>query len=267
MKTLSGIFSKRCADEYRAIGFSRVKGSFVRLSNDVLHAFSLKRYRYAPACTVEFSIIPLCGGIPVSLDAGYYELSSFNTGLQDDWEYDSKSIDSIVLCVETLIQTMNRTLIPLFAECGDCKSALPALIKLEELFESNRLKCLELRGWQDHAQPWQERSMFDSRKFYMALKACDYVYAEKYLRFQIEYCQRTLELMEKPDSTKQPEIVKKRMSENLNVCSEFLGRLTSGDYSFFDDLLLQNEAKTKEWLLDRYPTISKLFDAARYSTQ
>lgn len=24
-------------------------------------AFSLKRYRYAPACTVEFSIIPLCG--------------------------------------------------------------------------------------------------------------------------------------------------------------------------------------------------------------
>ena len=101
--------------------------------------------------------------------------------------------------------------------------------------------------------------MFDSRKFYMALKACDYVYAEKYLRFQIEYCQTTLELMEKPDSTKQPEIVKKRMSENLNMCSEFLGRLTSGDYSFFDDLLLQNEVKTKEWLLDRYPAISKLF--------
>ena len=261
MKTLSGLFNSRCKDEYHAIGFSRVKSSFVRLSNDVLHAFSLKRYRYVPACTVEFSVIPLCGGVPAFLEAGRYELGEFNTGLQDDWRFDPKSIESIVLCVETLIQTMNRNLIPLFTECGDCKSALSTLIETEELFERNRLKKLELHGQKDRAVPWQERSMFDSRKFYMALKSCDYVYAERYLRFQIAYCQNRLELMEKPDSTKQPEIVKIRTLENLRACSELLSRLNSGDYLFFDDLLFQNEAKTKEWLLDRYPTISKLFVA------
>ena len=104
--------------------------------------------------------------------------------------------------------------------------------------------------------------MIDSNKFYIALKSYNYDYADKYLRFHISYCQNELELTKRPESTKQPEIVKIRISENLDVCSDFLKRLMSGDYAFFDNLLLQNEAQIKEWLLDRYPSISKLFKSA-----
>ena len=50
--------------------------------------------------------------------------------------------------------------------------------------------------------------MIDSNKFYIALKSYNYDYADKYLRFHISYCQNELELTKRPESTKQPEIVK-----------------------------------------------------------
>lgn len=262
MNALTRSFNKRCSSEYRFVGFLKAKGAFVRLSNDVLHVFSLKNFRNEPLCTVEFGIIPLCGNIPIYLEAGKYELSGFEAEWHRDWRYDPKSNDSIELCVDTLIRAMNDKLIPLYTMCEDCKSTLPVLMKLEESFDINRIKWLELIGECDRASPLHERSMFDSNKFYMALKSCDYDYAEKYLRFHISYCQNELELMERPESTKQPEIVKIRITENLNVWTDYLKRLTSGDYAFFDNLLLQNEAQTKSWLLDRYPAVSKLFKNA-----
>ena len=259
MKTLSRIFNKRCADEFGATGFLKVKGSFVRLSNDVLHVFLLKHFRNVPSCTVEFSIIPLCGGVPIFLEAGKYILSDFYPERLHDWRYDPNSNESIELCVESLVHAINEKLIPQFTNCADSASALLSLIKLDELFDNNRKKSLELMGSIDRASPWQERSMFDSRKFYLALKSCNYVYAELYLRFHVSYHQFELERMEKPESTKQPESVIREIKEDLDLCLELLKRLTSGDYVFFDNLLLQNEAQAKLWLFDRYPAITKLF--------
>lgn len=258
MKTISRNFNYICTQKYQVLSFSRSKSTFARISEDVVQAFALKYSRSVPTCSVEFGIFPLCLPQPIFLDAGGYALDEFIIEQCEDssgWTFDSCSDESMKNCIESLSNAIDLYLLPFFETCSDCQSALPGLIKLEELFDRNRQKRLQLRGDSDLAVPWQERSLFDSRKYYMALKSRNLSYAYQYINHQVNFYKTRLEAFDNPDSPRQPDIVRERFLTKLATYSEQLEWLDSGDFSYFDDLLKSNENQTLKYLADKYPKI------------
>lgn len=266
MKSISRCFNKICTEKYEPLGFSKSrtmssKNQFVffRINEDVVQAFTLKRSHGVPICTVEFGILPLCRSAPVYLDEGGYELDTFMVeqhAKYSGWRFDPKVDESVVNCVNSMSEAIDLYLLPLFNRCCNCAEALLELVKLEELFEKNRIETLRLWGDTDHATlTWQERSLFDDRKYYMALKSHDLAYARQYLLFQVSYRKKALERFDSPDSPRQPDSVKERLSANLVRDIEQLKRVESADFDYFDCLLSFNEDKTLKFLADQYPRI------------
>lgn len=258
MSSISKAYIRSCMPKYSPLGFTRNKLTCARIQGEVIQAFTFRQLQYPRVCTVEFGIFPLCLPVPVYLEAGGYELDRFDVerrASSSGWRCDPQSDESIADCVASISQAIDRYLLPLFEECHDCKSSLAGLIRLEELFESNRLKSLHIMGASDCAAPWQDRCWFDARKYYMALKAHDYSYAQEYLSYQVAFCKRKLDSFQKANSPEQPERVKKRFAEKLVKLEECLERMESGDAAYFDELIRQNECKMLEYLAVKYPKI------------
>lgn len=258
MKTISRCFNHICTQKYQSLGFSRSKSTFARINGDMLQAFTLKYSRSVPICSVDFGIFPLCLPQPIFLDAGGYALDEFIVELHErssGWTFDASSEESMMNCIESITKAIDLYLLPFFETCSDCKSALPELIKLEELFDRNRQKTLYLRGDSDCAVPWQERSLFDSRKYFMALKSHNLSYAKRYLQHQVNFCERELKSFNNVNSPRQPDIVRERFSAKLALYSEQLEWLDSEDFGYFDDLLNSNEDQMKQFLAAQYPKI------------
>lgn len=259
MKTIARYYNCICTPKYQALGFSRSRSTFARIIGDVLHVFSFKSSCDASTCSVEFGIFPLCLPQPIFLDAGGYALEEFivdppveSTG----WTFDPHAEESVINCIYSISEAIDLYLLPFFEICSNCETALPELVKLEELFDQNRQIRLRQRGDFDSAVPWQERSLFDSRKYYMAIKAHNLPYAQQYLNHQINFCKTKLESFDKPDAPRQPDAVRQRFSRKLSSSLEHLQRLNAEDFCYFDDLLKSNECKMLEFLAGKYPRIS-----------
>lgn len=259
MKTISGCFNRICKKKYSSLGFYRCSSlglyrsnpTFVRISNDVIQAFALKRYSYGSRCSVEFGIFPLCLPQPVFFFAGGYMLDQFIVELYEKnsgWIFDVNSDDSITDCVNSISQAIDSYLIPFFDACVDCKSSLSGLIKLEEILEKNRQQVLQLMGISDSAVPWQERSLFDYRKFFMALKLHDFGYARQYLNYQVEFCENKIRSFNIPNSSKQPISVIEGFQAQLSLHLKYLELIEAGDFAFFDEMLLDNETQMKNMM-------------------
>lgn len=258
MKSVSSYYHQVCKQKYQPLGFLRSKSIYARIKGDVIQAFSLKRSQQVPTCTVEFGIFPLCLPQPFFLQAGGYELDQFVVEQYfryGGWRFDPNSEESMKECVESMSGAMDLYLLPFFEKCSDCKSALSECIKLEELFEQNRLSVLQLRGTSDCAMPWEERSLFDGRKYYMALKSHNLSYAQRYLEHKVDYHDRSLKEFHAPNAPKQPESVIEKFAAARDSYAELLERLDSGDFAYFDDLLNSNEIQTREFLAVNYPKI------------
>lgn len=258
MKPILKYFNHMCERKYKPHGFSRKKAVFARIRGDIIQAFTLKRFQDVPICTVEFGIFPLCLPQPIYLEAGGYELDAFSVEQRlshSGWIFDRGSNQSMVACIDLISEAIDLYLLPFFDKCHDCKSAFEELIKLEEEFESVRQRVLYLAGETDHALPLQERSLFDSRKYYMALKAHNYSYAQRYLKHQVEHYESRLKKCNAPDATIRPEIVKKRFADARDRYTELLERLDSGDLTYFENLINFNENQTREFIAAQYPKI------------
>ena len=194
MKKISKYFNYICTQKYGSLGFSKNKSTFIRIRGDILQTFTLECSQLAPTCSADFGIFPLCLPQPVYFDCGGYTLDKFIVEVYDGWIFDSDSDESIMNCVESISQAIDSYLLPFFEKCCDCKTALPELIKLDELFDRNRQTILRLKGDSDLADPWHERSLFDSRKYYMSLKAHDWSYARKYLNFKVDFYKKRIKI-------------------------------------------------------------------------
>ncbi len=257
MKTILRYYNNY-TQKYQLLGFSRTKSTFARVRGDVLHTFTFKYSCSVPICSVDFGIFPLCLPQPIFLDVGGYELDEFIIELHkrsSGWTFDACSDESMTNCVKSISQAIDLYLLPVFEECRDCKSTLPELIKLEELFDRNRQKTLHLMGESNFAAPWQERSLFDSRKYFMALKAHNLPYAYQYLNHKVAFYKNRLKSFDNPNSPRQPDVVRERFSAKLALYSKHLEWLDSGDFGYFDDLLNSNEKQMKSFLAAKYPKI------------
>ena len=254
MTTIQKQFNQVCSKKYVPLGFLRKKGTFVRLRGDVLQSFSLKHFKDLPYCSVDFGVTPLCLPQPFFLNAGAYRLNQFNIPISE-WPYDAKSAESIIQCVESMSEAIDLHMLPFFEMCCDCRSALPELIKLEELFDRNRIETLRLLGGYDSAAPLEERSLCDYRKYYMALKANDFSYARQYLEFQVDLHKKSLKEFDDPSYPQQPQGVIERFLHALRMHSSHLEHLNAGDLQFFSGMLAANEQETCRFLSTNYPKI------------
>lgn len=260
MKSLSRCFNQMCKQKYQPLGFSKNKTVFARIEGEIIQSFILKRSQYVPTCTVEFAILPLCMPTPIYLEGGGYELDKFIVEQYlrySGWAFDPHSNESIERCIECVSEAIDLYLLPLFDKCTNCEKTFHEVMELEELFERNRLNVLHLMGESDAAMPFHERSLFDPRKYYMALKSHNYSYAKRYLENQVDYHDRKLKEFDAPGAPKQPDGLKVRFLADRAQYSEQLERLYSGDFAFFDNLLDSNESQTLNWITTRYPNIRK----------
>lgn len=256
MKSLSKCFVRACTQRYQPLGFYRDKTTFTRMRGDVLQTFSLDRSQYVPTCTMYFGIIPLCKSEPIHF-GGTYTLDRFVVEQQAQyggWPFEPGSDESIETCVGQLCEAIDLYLLPFFEKCGDCGQALAELLKLEELFECNRQKALYISGITDRAAPLQVRSLFDHYKYYMALKAHDYPYIQRFLKNQVNHYESSLRSFEQP-SGRQPESVKERFRAARVEYTQLLERFEAGDYDYFDDMVKANESRTLEFLASYHPKI------------
>lgn len=259
MHSLQRIFEKMCIDKYHLLGFHKDKHIIARVTDELVQFFTLKKRSERSIYTVEFGIIPLCMPVPVYLNAGGYELDRFvveQCANYEGWPCNPLSGQSIQECAEAIIETVDTYLIPFFDRSLDCKSALAELCSLEEQFENNRLQVLKLLQIANlAADSWNERSLHDSRKYYMALKSRNYDYAYRFLCHQIHYHEEQLNKFEHNQSAKQPSQVKKRYSEALYRYAEDLGWLDCKQTDYFDAIVSSNESMMRSFLARQYPKI------------
>ncbi len=241
MKKISKYFNQICTQKYSSLGFSKNKSAFIRMRGDILQTFALECSHMAPTCSVNFGIFPLCLPQPVYFDCGEYTLDKFIVEVYDGWIFDSKSDESIMNCVESISQAIDSYLLPFFEKCCDCKTALPELIKLDELFDRNRQTILRLIGTSDLAVSWQDRSLFDPGKYYMALKAHNWSYVRKYLYFKVDFYKERIKSFDSPGSPKQPKSIIERFLTSLSLHLKLLELLESEDFASFDEMIKLNE--------------------------
>lgn len=254
MKSITTYFNQKSANKYLSLGFIKGKGTFVRVRNDTVQAFSLKYNKDSYECSVEFGIFPLCWSEKIFVEAGGYELDSFI--VEQHMESSEPGLirnseDIMVRSVEKITKVIDLYLIPFFDKCKDCESSLKELIALEAIFEQNRLSLLRKNHERDCAKPLQIRSLFDSRKYYMALKAHNLPYALQYLNQQIDYYMERI----KTGMSNQPEVVKKGFLRKLEQASQEKELLVQNGFKHFDEMLRSNEVKNLELLKRDFPSI------------
>ena len=268
MKSIRKKFSVICKTRYAPYKFCQIGKTFARIYNDTLQTFSLKEYEHQNAMTVEFSVIPLCMQLPVFpnglefyvLNMGSYELDHFDVDNCIDlgWRRADSNLnendDNYVL---RIVKAVDRYLIPFFERCTNCEKALFEVIELEKLFERNRIKALSIMGLNDCAKPFAERVLFDSKKYYMAIKAKNFEYARRYLIYQMNYYKTELQTLEKGNITKQADIVRQKYTDKIIWIEEQFAQLENGNIVYFDDLIKDNEAIMHKFLAENFPHLQE----------
>lgn len=246
MRSVVCAFNKSAAKKYKDIGFVRTKLGFARRCNEVLQVFSCVPKHAGSTCTIRFDILPLSIGIS-EIGEGLYDLFVLDPEYlkwADGWKYNPLSLSSVNACVEQMIQAIDNFLIPLFQKCNSCKTALSELLVIEELFDARRREALSLHNQSDHALPWYEHSLFDPKKYYMALKANDRDYALSFLTMYIRFYRVKLKEFASSTNTRQPPIVIERYHSMLEKYTEHNQRLLANDSEYFEALLAENEAQS-----------------------
>lgn len=245
---LTTAFQKACTDKYVNLGFIRYRNSFARVSGDIVQTFTLVKFHPRPACTVCFAILPLCQATPIDLNIEQYKLDKLFSDEEINyymgWYVDVKESLSVTMCVQSLINAIDKHIIPLFTKCTDCKTALHEMLKLEERLDSRRKKRLQLYGIPDCADPWFYNTLFDELKYYMALKANNTVFARLYLEHQINYRKKKIEKGNGDSSYD---------NERLLECQIHLEQLHAQNQIFFDTIVQKNEGRNLELLFSKYP--------------
>lgn len=241
-------YIQQCKQNYIPMGF-RKKGKTLFCSNkEVICAFTLNVVPSECRCFVEFDVFPLCTVPPIYLNSGRYSLEGFLTDPHNNYFTWHNSSESISSCVNRITELVDNRLIPIFDKCTNCESALFELLRLEMEFERNRLAKLKQMGTLDCASNWKDRSLFDAKKYYMALKAKNYTYARQYLEHEISHYKNIITSLKDPKSSQQPKIVKERFVNTLNSRLDHLSHLSAEEYSFFEDLLCSNEQRMLDFL-------------------
>ena len=258
MKSINKIFTEICMHKYAHLGFIQKKTTFIRINNDLVQSFSLKKSSYVSSCTIEFGLCPLCHPQPIYFDVGPLNLEEYivrNDLFKSVWMYNRQDEDEIYKCVENMMAAFDTYAIPLFEQSVDCGTALCALALLEKKRNETRAQERSIFRLDKPANELQ-RKLYDSRYYYLSLKAKDISFAKKFLNHNLLITKDDLYQCNFPPYNKM-EDRKMRIIDNLQHYTEHLEQLESKNWSYFEDLLANNEAVMLTELSKSYPKLFK----------
>jgi len=192
--------SKGCLELSQPYGFQKTNKYFWRIVNDMYQSFSVDSYGLYPGVKefrIVFSVMPLCMGLRPDFrrpSSGPYYLKRFEASANpydgisrwndssDGWVYTSDPTCQQT-CRSEATRMLAEHLLPFFERTTHSESALEELIQLEALFHDNRLKNLGLSGRPelDPAGPNARLDLYDSTKYYLAIKAGNFEFAQQVL--------------------------------------------------------------------------------------
>jgi hypothetical protein len=96
--------------------------------------------------------------------------------------------------------------------------------------------------------------LFDSNKYWLALKCRNYSYAKLYLSHQIQDYEELISEIEGGTDT-QPASVYTNAIAECESLRKRLRKLDNEDYAFFEEMAEVQEKQTLSWLRDTYPRL------------
>lgn len=239
-----------CKERLEHLGFVRRGKTFGRIINDVFQTFSIEYLRSYREWRADFGVLPLCMDIVSKCPYGEYDSSMFVI------KKEFISIDS-AQSFNQLIEVLDSIIVPLFSKAIDCATAFNELKILDKKEENIRLKNLTNLCISDSAEPFENRKLWGSVKYYYALKLHDYEYALRHVNYRLQVYERQI--------TNDEQILNDRLFEesflSSNRCALIQKRLYNtktrveklekekekilkGDYGYFDRSLQETERKS-----------------------
>ena len=241
-------YIERCNAETAAYGFRRKKNTFVRVINDVMQSFTLKKYKFGQMYTIEFGVIPLCIKIE-HFDLGSYNLRSFEVDATlGDWKHDNSSYESIDQCIDELISNIKNHLIPFFNLAVCSKTALPQIILIEELFNKNRIEFLKMHNIQNKRKTSETYNVLDRVKFYMAIKNGDYCFALKNRQELLANNIKSYQSSQNYLFMTQGKLKERKV--RIEKIKFEIEQLENNNQKYFQEQIDDNEKKSKKFLKD-----------------
>lgn len=235
------------------MGFKRIRQTYARIKNDVLQSFTLKRWRTGYICTIEFGIVALGMNIPwVGVEP--YDLDRFSVDTFGGWEYIPSSEESVKQCVLFLIDTIDEKLIPLFERADCCERAFPALVEMKKLFHQNSLIKSSHSEYKQNDENFEERLLYDSNMYYIALKGGNMDFASRYLTHWIDINENDLQRLnltpELFGSTDEYQLKAKqqRITERIEKLKIQLSMIENNDMTSIEKMIRENEICSCETL-------------------
>ncbi len=237
-------YIQRCKEEFSNIGFQRKKNSFVRVENDVIQFFSLKHLRGVYSCSIEFESAPFCCGKPSLLGTGGTFRIEWFEGVDrnGEWEYDPHDENSVNKCIEDLILSIKKHIIPFFE-----KTTTPA-----EVFDETHLIEIgltkddreQLTKTNNYSKYRQINIFTDPDRYYISLKTKNYDFAKWYLENIIKIAERAYEETKDilTDSNK------KERKAFIIRCKSEIKKLELNEFDYFDEIVESKEREAKEFL-------------------
>lgn len=252
MDLFSSQYRTKCEQAVSHQGFSRKKDVFIRVVNDVCQSFYMEQLNRGPCekvCRIGFSVLSLGQKVDVRRvenGVGLYYLRKFEIcdGTEiDGWRYKLNPED-ISSCIEEILRYLEKYLIPFFERANCSEKAFFELIALEKLFNNNRIAYLKLNGREDLAGSGAELNLFDSAKYYMALKNGNHSYAKKRLSALLD-----LNLMSYENEKRNlSEDVLADRRRSIQQLLEEVVLLETGNVGYFQHLIEENEVYSRESL-------------------
>lgn len=255
IKSVKSECLKRCKELSAPYGFKKAKDVFWRIAGDMFQRFYVdtsNQYIGCRKCRVGFDIFPLCLGIdaqpyiaPFPLSSSYY-LKAFkisnNCASLDGWLY-TGDLESKQLCCDEVASLLITDLMPFFERTTSSETALAEILKLEKLFNDNRIAG----GW----HPRREK-IGGTPLRYLAIKAGDYDLALDGLDQELKLCVDSYERVKAEHESNYPSSQVRREEVDL-----LIKHLWSKDYlQIIREGAFQNEQISAAWLF-RYEDQAK----------
>lgn len=251
-------YRELCKKFLGSLNFQRKGSVFFRIQNDVfqnVYIEDLGKYSHGTHYRVCFGTIPLASketlGInsfmkKPNLTCGHYVLKKFEVKekeLFEEWVCDN-TLENIRVCLKDIERFFENYLIPFFENTNIAAKALPEVIKIEELFEKNRRILCSFDDMYRYIKAPYVVNFLDINKYYMALKAHDYVFAR-------ECCQALLDQNISAFDAKKALLSEEALEtkrHRILLLKKEISNFEEANWAYFKYVVECNERESKEFL-------------------
>jgi len=255
---------KRISEQY---GFIKHNETYYRIINDIKQSFSIERINIVPKIRdyrVTFGIIPLSQRINSYSQGEDYYLKMFLMDQiaddmymrldndKDSWRcFNSNNITAIT---NEIFNCISNALINIFSNCESADKAFYEIDKLRLMKEEYRKRYLKYNNIPD--KYIYTAGEYTITRLYLALKSQNYTYAYSYYNYILCTMQNSCinikqQIISEGVEESNIQVLINNYEELQQKCDrvkEYIKQLENGNYVFFDKMIEENEAFSRQQL-------------------